>query len=168
LIFISQSYLLDQTPSLFGLSLQLPFGVEFKFNANGFYYLYLVIYAFMLDFFSGVCHLIYLLLFFGIVPRFGRWVTSIVGVKSTYRTAFVLYLFGQISQILAGHLGREDFYDWNIYQVSLFVGDGFMTLPALSIIEHSRTRHLLYKALSHSATCQCLEYYEDLEYSPFS
>ena len=119
LIFISQSYLLDQTPSLFGLSsIKLPFGAHFKFNACGFYFSFLVIYTFMLDFTSGVFHLVYLLFFYSFVPSFGRWVTRIVGVKSVNLLTLLLYLFGQFSQIIIGHLGGEDFYDWNIYQVS--------------------------------------------------
>ena len=111
---------MDQTPSIFGLSIQLPFGIDFKFNAGGLYFSYLAIYAFMLDVTSGVFHLIYLLFFYRYVPSFGKWVTRVVGEKATNRTAFALYLFGQFSQIIYGHLGRENFYDWNIYQVSFY------------------------------------------------
>lgn len=117
LIFVSQSYLLDLTPSLFGLSIDLPIFGNFRFNAAGFYFSYLAIYAFILDTSSGVVHLIYLLLFYKLLPRFGKYVTRLVGPRFANLFAFSLYIFGQGSQILYGHLGREDFYDWNFYQL---------------------------------------------------
>lgn len=117
LIYVSQTYLLDKTPSLFGISIDLPYFGKFKFNAGGFYFSYLVIYTFILDLFPGLVHLLYLLFLYSLVPSFGKWITRIVGPKSANLTAFFLYLFGQVSQIIFGHLMGEDFYDWNIYQL---------------------------------------------------
>merc|ERR1712045_285474 len=117
LIFVSQTYLLDQTPSLFGLSIPLPIFGKFKFNAGGFYLSYLALYSFYLDTSSGFVHLIYLLFFYSLVPSFGKYVNRLVGPKAASRFAFAIYIFAQGSQILYGHLGREDFYDWNFYQL---------------------------------------------------
>jgi len=117
LIFIAQSYLLDLTPPLFGLSITLPIFGKFKFNAAGFYFSYLAIYAFILDTLSGTIHLVYLLIFYQLLPRFGKYVTRLVGPRYANLFAFILYLFGQGSQILFGHLGRENYYDWNFYQL---------------------------------------------------
>jgi len=123
LIYISQSYLLDLTPSLFDLSISVPFllvkgaFIKINFNACGFYFSYLTIYSFTLDFTSGIFHLIYLLVLYYFVPDFGKWVTRLVGPRNTNLVAFIIYLFAQGSQIIYGHLGREDFYDWNFYQL---------------------------------------------------
>jgi len=116
LIFVSQCFLLDRTPAVFGLTFSL-FGNVFKVNAGFFYILYLSIYAFLLDTYSGVAHLVYITALYRLVPSFGNWVTRVVGVRFTNMTAFALYIFGQYSQILFGHEIREDFYDWNIYQL---------------------------------------------------
>ena len=119
LIFVSQSFLLNLTPALFGLTFNL-FGKEFKVNAAFFYLAYLCTYSFLLDAFSGFFHMLYMVFFFSLVPNYGAWVTRVVGVRLTNITAFGLYLFGNFSQILYGHEVRENFYDNNFYQVSFF------------------------------------------------
>lgn len=116
LIFVSQCFLLDQTPAVFGLTINL-FGKTYKLNAAMFYLSYLAIYSLLLDTITGIVHLAYVIFFFNLVPDYGKWVTRNVGVKYTNITAFFLYLFGQFSQILYGHEIREDFYDWNLYQI---------------------------------------------------
>lgn len=117
LIFVSQTYILDLTPSLFGLSINLPIFGEFKFNCGGFYISYLCIYAFTLDTLSGLVHLVYMLFLYSLIPRYAKYVNRLVGPKYATRTAFILYLFGQFSQIWYGHEHRENFYDWNLYQL---------------------------------------------------
>ena len=147
LIFVSQCYLLDLTPAFFGLEFKL-FGITFKVNAAFFYLLYLVVYTFLLDTLSGFFHIIYVVFIFGFVPDFGKWVTRVVGVKMTNITAFFLYLFGQFSQILFGHWGREDFYDWNIYQVSHLIKCVF------EYSTHSAHHFVIYSFLPFSSWSQ--------------
>lgn len=113
MIFVSQCFLLDQTPAVFGLKVH-----GFKVNAAFFYLLYLCFYAFLLDVFSGFINLAYSIFLYSLVPKFGNWVTRVVGVKWTNATAFVIYFISQYSQILIGHEIIENFYDWNIYHVS--------------------------------------------------
>lgn len=116
LIFVSQSFLLNQTPALFGLTFGL-FGKEFKVNVAFFYLTYLCTYSFLLDTLTGFFHLIYMVGFYYLVPNYGRWVTKVVGVRFTNITAFGLYLFGQYSQVVFGHLVLEDFYDRNLFHI---------------------------------------------------
>ena len=114
MIFVSQCFLLDQTPAVFGLKVQ-----GRKVNAAFFYLMYLCFYSFLLDVYSGFVNLAYSIFFYSLVPKFGNWVTRVVGVKWTNSVAFLIYLISQYSQILLGHELRENFYDWNIYQVSI-------------------------------------------------
>mmetsp|Transcript_10722 Transcript_10722/g.18263 ORF Transcript_10722/g.18263 Transcript_10722/m.18263 type:complete len:894 (-) Transcript_10722:135-2816(-) len=112
MIFVSQCFLLDQTPAVFGLKVH-----GFKVNAALFYLMYLCFYSFLLDVYSGFFNLAYSILFYSLFPKFGNWVTRVVGVKWTNAAAFVIYFISQYSQILIGHNIRENFYDWNIYHL---------------------------------------------------
>ena len=113
MIFVSQCFLLDQTPAAFGLTVK-----GFKVNAAFFYLMYLCAYSFYLDTYSGAFNLVYSIFLYSLIPRFGNWVTKVVGVKWTNAVAFIIYFISQYSQILFGHQIREGFYDWNIYHVS--------------------------------------------------
>lgn len=113
MIYVSQAYLLSLTPTLAG---DIAIG-NFKFNAAGIYFCFLTIYSFLLDWYSGIFNMIYLIVLHHLHPSMGRWVTRVVGEKSTNRTVFLIYLFSQYIQILYGHEIREGFYDWSIYQL---------------------------------------------------
>lgn len=150
MIFVSQCFLLDQTPAVFGLKVH-----GFKVNAAFFYLMYLCFYSILLDVYSGLFNLAYSIALYRLVPKFGNWVTRVVGVKWTNAAAFVIYFISQYSQILIGHEIRENFYDWNIYQVStISLVSYFPRSPSISSISI-----ILFSALRYSTADHCLEHY---------
>lgn len=130
IIYISQTYLLDQTPALCGIKINLP-GFKNKLNAAAFYFLYISIYACIVDRYSGILHILYLMALHKCVPSLGEYLRRVVGPNVEIRCAFFLYAFSQLIQPLLGHAVFEDFSDTNIYHVFMIQ----QQITVLSIME---------------------------------
>eukprot|EP01083_Nonionella_stella_P126276 382144_1 len=114
---------MDKTPALFTLYKEdkkkegkRPW---LKFNIGFVYFIFLVVYGLLLDFYlnSFVAVYLYFLYNFAVLGSFENWLVRVVGEYSKERTAFFVYCFCQGSQIIV-HCIFENYYDWNLYQVS--------------------------------------------------
>jgi len=117
MIFISQVYLMDKSPSLI---------VE-QFNIGFVYYVFLVVYGLLADVKINLIVAVYLTLCyrFAIGGKFENWLVRVVGENTKLRAAFFVYLFCQGSQIVV-HCIFENYYDWNLFQ--LFIIQQHITL----------------------------------------
>lgn len=116
LIFVSQSYLMDKTPTVG----TIPF-IKIKLNISGVYFLFLAIYGLMADLKTGAICAAYLYILYRLsigagTFSFDDWLTRLVGDNKKLRLAYFMYCFCQFSQIITHNI-FENYYDWNLFQL---------------------------------------------------
>ncbi len=162
LIFISQTYLMDQTFTLFTIPL-----LGIKVNFGGLYFVALTVYGLIADLQTGAVCAVWFFVFYKLATsgKFDEWLTRLVGDDSKLRTAFFMYCFCQFSQIIVHNI-FENYYDWNLFQVRLcgyLLSSQLFHLPLQSFF---LPMYIVTTAFHHPAAYYCLQHYRCHWYFP--